>query len=97
MNRPHASRLAAWLLAGALLLVTTGASAHDLDHQFQRHDGACALHFFSQHDTGVLPPIALVVVPVRVAAERLPYFSPTRATSTGSPYGARAPPALSDV
>jgi hypothetical protein len=84
--------LLAWLLAAALLLVATGAIAHEFDHALDHHQELCALHLYAGHHNGL--PSADVTAPPRlhhdrliVAADRnpLPELRP-------APYAARAPP-----
>ena len=84
--------LAASLLAGALLVVTLAASAHEFEHDLHRHDVPCAQHFFFDHSNTAIP-VAVVAVAVTVPTSA--YLAPAvgaPAYRTITPYSARAPP-----
>jgi len=86
---------AIWFLAAALLLVSGGALAHELDHQFHKHDVPCALHLYAGHLDGVVTsPVAvsLVTLAQDVTCAAAPCAAARRPVI---PYAVRAPPVSS--
>ncbi len=90
-NTPR-SRIAAWLLTAVLLLVSAGTLAHELDHQFHKHDLPCALHLYAGHLDGA-PAASLSVSFIPAGDVALP-AAVTHALPRllVRPYAARAPP-----
>jgi Co/Zn/Cd efflux system component len=82
-----------WLAATALLLVTTSAIAHEVEHDIGQHqDPACALHALADHAGNVLPTVATVLTaaPQATLTPDLPPFLLPRAAALS--FRARAPP-----
>jgi len=89
------ARLAALVLAFAIAFVAGGALAHELDHQFHKHDLPCALHLYAGHLNGVAS--SGVALPPTTAGSGAP-ASPTSdalALRPIRPYAVRAPPFFS--
>lgn len=80
-----------WLLAAALLLVSSGALSHELDHELHQHDLPCALHLYAGQ---VGTPTAVFVFTVSAPAETPDAIPIPAAPSLDSPrpYAVRAPP-----
>lgn len=92
MTRRIRSRLGALTLAFALAFVAGGALAHELDHQFHKHDLPCALHLYAGHLNGVAA--SGVALPATTTGSDAP-AGPTSAVPTlrpMRPYAVRAPP-----
>jgi len=79
-------------LASALVVVSTRAVAHELDHQFHKHDVPCALHLYAGHLDGATPtPPAVPLATLTDAAPR-PVVSAAAVVRRFVPYSVRAPP-----
>lgn len=97
MTTKRKRSFAVWLVAVALLLVGGSAVAHELDHQFHKHEVPCALHLYAGHLDGV----AATAVGVNVAtlARDVPGdAAPCAAASRPLiPYTVRAPPVFAST
>lgn len=91
MIRRIRSRLSALLLAFAIASVAGGAVAHELDHQFHKHDLPCALYLYSGHLNGVAPTGITLPLMTTGSSAMLDVTSdvPVRPMQ---PYAVRAPP-----
>lgn len=90
-------RVGAAVLAFAIAFVAGGALAHELDHQFHKHDLPCALHLYAGHLNGVtatgVAPLSAVIgtnAPITLTSGAL-VLRPMR------PYAVRAPPLFSSL
>jgi hypothetical protein len=84
-------------LAAAFIAVSAGALAHELDHQFHKHDAACALHFFSDHSgKGIATAVAAVLAPAKISVHSITEFAAPK-TASVSHYLARGPPLASEA
>lgn len=87
--------LTAALLALSVAFVAGGALAHELDHQFHKHDLPCALHLYAGHLNGVAA--SGVALPTTIAGSDAPVSLTSDALVLRPirPYAVRAPPFLS--
>lgn len=93
MHSPRAQLLSRLLIAAALLLATSLASAHELEHALEQHDEpACALHLLADHTGKTLLAVALdvSVLPYRPVNESRVACAAPRTHTTS--FRARAPP-----
>lgn len=88
-------RVGAAVLAFAIAFVAGGALAHELDHQFHKHDLPCALHLYAGHLDGVAA--AGVALPTTIAGPDAPIALTSDALVLRPirPYAVRAPPFFS--
>lgn len=88
-------RLGIWTLAVAIAFVAGGALAHELDHQFHKHDLPCALHFYAGHLDGIATSGAAPPAVVTGSTAPITAASGVLARQPIWPYAVRAPPLFS--
>jgi hypothetical protein len=93
MPAPRAKFFTRLLTAAALLLATSLAAAHELEHALEQHDEpACALHLLAQHAGKTLLAVAPTVPFLAYRSIAGTHVaSPTPRTGVAS-FRARAPP-----
>lgn len=91
------AKLAGYILSLLLLVVETGALAHELQHQLQKPDAPCAQCLFVNHIGKT--PVAVPYVFSACAPEThsLPVFLPAPRRHEITAYAVRAPPVDSEI
>lgn len=91
------SKLAGYILSLLLLVVETGALAHELEHQLQKPDAPCAQCLFINHlgKTPITVPYVLSVCAPETYS--LPVSIPAPRQHEITAYTVRAPPIHSEI
>lgn len=90
-------KFAGYILSLLLLVVETGALAHELEHQLQKPDAPCAQCLFANHvgKTPITLPYVFSACPPETYSLPVSIPAPRRHEITA--YAVRAPPADSEI